>query len=320
MRGPGGRSVTSAKANSNTSCLVCGPTSTFCRNRVCDLLVLWTAWVLALLPIRMSLAAWNPGFRTRSEPSIGCIWLRDIRLGSACKIPPPNYSESVSPPLSRFAEIENGHNCAKPTRIAWRFTLVPRFSQGGARSISRPGRNGSADGNCRGAGHDYLRDLSYSLCLRGCDLHTHHFARNPKGHAAISWNNIPLCRGWGSLCFDFGGLRYQRSHLTFSLGDCFIRSDFLCTQCDDKLRRGFNIRPGDRCRHSHMGTACLRRNECRRYALAHFGGIGRSSGYCGNRAGVCSCESRRRYCAAHRGTVVCGRESVGLLRQRLSSR
>jgi multidrug resistance protein MdtO len=61
---------------------------------------------------------------------------------------------------------------------------------------------------------------------------------------------------------------------------------FLCSQRDDKLRRGFNIRPGDRCRHSDMGAACLSGNERGRYTLAHVGGIGGSRGYCGNRAGV----------------------------------
>jgi multidrug resistance protein MdtO len=66
----------------------------------------------------MSLAACNPAFQTRSERAIGRIWLRDIRFVSACKIPPPNYFESASPLLSQFDEIENGHCCIKPTRIA----------------------------------------------------------------------------------------------------------------------------------------------------------------------------------------------------------
>src|SRR5580693_2927473 len=208
----------------------------------------------------MSLAAWNPAFQTRSERSIGCIWLRGIQFVSACKTPPPHYSESASPLLSQFAEIENGHCCAKSTRIAPRTGLVLGIPQRGAGSSSRPRRSSSADGNCRDSRNDYMRDLSHSLCLRGCDLHTHHVAREPKGHAAISFSCFPLCRDGRSLCLDFSEPCCQHSDSAFSLGDLFVFPGFLCSQRDGKLRRGFDIRAGDRRRNSHMGTACLSRN------------------------------------------------------------
>ena len=155
-------------------------------------------------------------------------------------------------------------------------------------SSSGPGRNSGADGNCRDPGHDYLRGLSHSLHLRGSDLDTHHFAREPKGHAAIIWSRLTLRWSWRSVCLDFSELCYQRSDPAFPLGDQFVFSCFLCSQRNHNLRRGFNIRTSDRCWHSDMGAACLSGNERGRYTLAHVVGIDGSGGYCGNRAGGCS--------------------------------
>src|SRR5579864_8378656 len=93
----------------------------------------------------------------------------------------------------------------------------------------------------------------------GCG-HRHRFAREPQGHAAISWSSTPLCGNWRSLCLDFGWVCYQRSDPAFSLGHWFVLSDFLCPQCDDQLRRSLDVRHYDRGRRSYMGSPCICRN------------------------------------------------------------
>src|ERR1700739_429293 len=108
MREYGGPSVTSGKANSNTSCLGCGRISTSCQNRMCASPVLWTADVLASLRIPTSSALCSPASPMCNEPLIGYIWHQDTPFVSACKIPRPNCFELESPPSSPFAEIDDG--------------------------------------------------------------------------------------------------------------------------------------------------------------------------------------------------------------------
>src|SRR6202051_512240 len=202
----------------------------------------------------MSLALYSPVSRMCRELRTVSICPLDTPFVCACPTRLLICFELASQPSSQFAETENGHCCSKPTRVAPPSALGPAIPQGGAGFVSGASRNSNTDGAGCDSGHDYLHDLSYSLRVRGRDLHIHRFARKPPGHAAISWSIIPFYRNWCSLCLDFRGVCYQRSDPAFSLGHWFVLSDFLCTRRDDQLQRSIYIRHYDCCRRSDMGS------------------------------------------------------------------
>ena len=84
-----------------------------------------------------------------------------------------------------------------------------------------------------------------------------------------------------------GAVRYQYSGASFFLGHRLFLPRVLCDQCYDQLQGCGDLRHHDVARNSTVGSARASRNQCGRYTLAVFVGIGGSIDYWGGRTGVC---------------------------------
>ena len=133
--------------------------------------------------------------RMSSEPSIGFIWLRDIRCAYASRIPTRNCFVSANPPWSSSAAIEYGFSRRTRGGMAPAFGLVAGVSQGGTRAVSGKRHVGRTDGHRGDAGHAHHHDFSSSV-WRPSDLRTCHFARHPLGDGQGRKDGHPdPCRG-----------------------------------------------------------------------------------------------------------------------------